>query len=271
MFKELLAPKLVRWGLALLAVIGGYDTVASQAELPTLRDILGMSGALLPWWGWLLILQAILVYALFEYVRRMTFQASTEPHPAIVINTREKEKISDLRSRVKQLEDSKKAPGPELDSIPGVSFTAEEKRQAKDILVDLANLTRERWVPLFDSARWLHGAQDVYVQHLDTLPALQAQAETVAVEMHTFQCQHEHMLSIMGIDMVELGRAASNIVAPIQRYSGRVSALGDGLSDGAIQLLQSLAEPVRDAFAHYDSLISRFQHTITRMRKEIDA
>lgn len=29
----------------------------------------GMTGALLPWWGWLLVLQALFTYALFEYVR----------------------------------------------------------------------------------------------------------------------------------------------------------------------------------------------------------
>lgn len=29
-----------------------------------------MSGSLLPWWGWLLVLQALFVYGLFEYVRR---------------------------------------------------------------------------------------------------------------------------------------------------------------------------------------------------------
>ncbi len=38
-----------------------------------------MSGSLLPWWGWLLILQAIFVYGLFEYVRRQAVSPMTVP------------------------------------------------------------------------------------------------------------------------------------------------------------------------------------------------
>lgn len=51
-------------------MVGVYDTLSGQFELPTLRKLVGMSGELLPWWGWLLLLQAIFVAALFEYVRK---------------------------------------------------------------------------------------------------------------------------------------------------------------------------------------------------------
>jgi len=77
--QSLLAPKIVRAGLILWILFSGYDTVSSQLELPTVRALLGMSGSLLPWWGWLLVLQAILGYALFEYVRRNI--ASPTPAP----------------------------------------------------------------------------------------------------------------------------------------------------------------------------------------------
>lgn len=60
----------MRWCAGPVAVIGVYDTVGGQLELPTLRKLFGMSSNLLPWWGWLLILQAFFVVALFEYVRR---------------------------------------------------------------------------------------------------------------------------------------------------------------------------------------------------------
>lgn len=75
-FGALLKPKLVRVGLAIFAALAAYDTLSSQLELPTVRRWWGMSGSLLPWWGWLLILQAIFVYALFEYVRRLSPAAS---------------------------------------------------------------------------------------------------------------------------------------------------------------------------------------------------
>jgi hypothetical protein len=40
--------------------------------LPTIAEAAGMSGALLPLWGWLFIAMALFVYALFERVRRMS-------------------------------------------------------------------------------------------------------------------------------------------------------------------------------------------------------
>jgi len=78
----LLKPKVVRVGLALFGLLAAYDTLSSQLELPTARRWWGMSGSLLPWWGWLLILQAIFVYALFEYVRRGGQAAARSERPA---------------------------------------------------------------------------------------------------------------------------------------------------------------------------------------------
>ncbi|GGC24404.1 hypothetical protein GCM10011371_10060 [Novosphingobium marinum] len=68
-------------GVALLTYsfggLGVYDAASSQFELPKLGGFVpwvsnNMSGMLLPWWGWLLILQGVAYYALFEYVRTRT-------------------------------------------------------------------------------------------------------------------------------------------------------------------------------------------------------
>lgn len=66
----LLRPKIVRLSLTLLAGIATYDAVSNQFEWPKIPRILGMTGSLLPLWGWLLVAQAILMLALFDYVRR---------------------------------------------------------------------------------------------------------------------------------------------------------------------------------------------------------
>ncbi|MEA3064300.1 MAG: hypothetical protein QOJ27_739 [Sphingomonadales bacterium] len=68
--RALWAPKLVRIALLLVATVAGYDSFSSQFGFPTLGRLLGVSGSLLPWWGWLLVVQGVFVYALFEYVRR---------------------------------------------------------------------------------------------------------------------------------------------------------------------------------------------------------
>ncbi len=63
-------PLTVKIVTGITTAVGAYDTFANQLEFPTLRRLFGMSGALMPWWGWLLVLQAIFVAALFEYIRR---------------------------------------------------------------------------------------------------------------------------------------------------------------------------------------------------------
>jgi|SRR4051812_5609217 hypothetical protein len=68
--KEVLHPWAIRIALGLFSAIGVYDTVSNRFDLPKLGHLLGMSGSLLPWWGWLLVLQFVFVIALFEYIRR---------------------------------------------------------------------------------------------------------------------------------------------------------------------------------------------------------
>jgi hypothetical protein len=69
--KSILKPWHIRIGLGVAAALYFYDALSSQFGLPTLGAVIGMSGALMPWWGWLLVIQAILMLALFEYVRRL--------------------------------------------------------------------------------------------------------------------------------------------------------------------------------------------------------
>lgn len=69
--RELYRPKLVRYASLAIAAVAGYDAASNQFGLPTIRTVWGVSGSLLPWWGWLLALQAVFVYALFDYVRRL--------------------------------------------------------------------------------------------------------------------------------------------------------------------------------------------------------
>ena len=67
--RELLRPPLVKIIGLLWIGLTTWDVLSSQFDWPNLRSVWGMTGSLLPWWGWLLVLQAIFVYALFEYVR----------------------------------------------------------------------------------------------------------------------------------------------------------------------------------------------------------
>lgn len=53
-----------------LAAMAFYQFGCDQFGWPTLPVAWQLTGAKLPWWGWLLILQATLVVALFEFVRR---------------------------------------------------------------------------------------------------------------------------------------------------------------------------------------------------------
>lgn len=92
--KAFLKPKIVKWGGGLAAVLGVWDALSSQFGLPTLREVFGMSGALLPWWGWLLILQAIFIYALFEYVRANVSDLRATPSPSAAEAATERKKLT---------------------------------------------------------------------------------------------------------------------------------------------------------------------------------
>lgn len=70
--------------LGLVAAVGGYDAVSNQFGLPTLRKLLGLSGSLLPWWGWVIALEAVVIYALFEYVQRNAKSESVTLKGAVV-------------------------------------------------------------------------------------------------------------------------------------------------------------------------------------------
>lgn len=78
--RSIFGPLWVRVALPLWVLFSGYDTVSNQFDLPKIPRVVGTTGALFPWWGWLLILQAILIVALFDYVRRnANFPNTTSP------------------------------------------------------------------------------------------------------------------------------------------------------------------------------------------------
>ncbi len=69
--QEFWRPKIVMLGSASIALLAGHDAASNQLGLPKIGELVGNSGTLFfPWWGWLLILQTLFVYELFEFVRR---------------------------------------------------------------------------------------------------------------------------------------------------------------------------------------------------------
>ena len=85
-------PAWVALGLA-FGAIATYDGVANQLGLPNLGNMMGKTGSLLPWWGWLLVIQAIAVAALFDYVRRnvpvaVPQQPAVNPERLVAIETK---------------------------------------------------------------------------------------------------------------------------------------------------------------------------------------
>lgn len=57
---------------------GAYQFLCDQFGFPTIPRAWGMTGATIPWWGWLLIGVVGAVYGLFEYVRRRIPPVATE-------------------------------------------------------------------------------------------------------------------------------------------------------------------------------------------------
>lgn len=68
--KEFFKPLWVKIVVPVVGGVAAYDGISSQFNTPKLGSLLGASGSLLPWWGWLIAFQSIMIVGLFEYVRR---------------------------------------------------------------------------------------------------------------------------------------------------------------------------------------------------------
>jgi hypothetical protein len=70
-------------------VLGGagagiYQFGCDQFSWPKIPALWGMTGVVMPWWGWLVIAQMGFTYGLFEYVRRASIPAPVDgPDPAV--------------------------------------------------------------------------------------------------------------------------------------------------------------------------------------------
>lgn len=142
-FIHLAKPPAIRWSLWVLAVLGGYDLFCNQFGLPTARSLWGMTGSLLPWWGWLLIAHAIGVYALFEYVRRLplgTGGLDSEGSWRVKLD----EHKSILRLEVQQLEVKLKVLADDLDVLKAsVEITVRETSDKFRVLERMLDEQRE--------------------------------------------------------------------------------------------------------------------------------
>jgi hypothetical protein len=79
-------PWWVRIVVPLLAALGAYDLFLSQfipeqwaERVPRLYDIAVMSGGLLPWWGWLLLFQAVILASAIDYMVRKIAELEARP------------------------------------------------------------------------------------------------------------------------------------------------------------------------------------------------
>jgi hypothetical protein len=77
MARKILNRPLVKAAVAAWAVITAYDTLLSQffpedwaKKAPKMRELVSATSGWLPWWAWLLVLAAIIVFASFEYAVR---------------------------------------------------------------------------------------------------------------------------------------------------------------------------------------------------------
>lgn len=112
---DIFRPRIVRWSAAILAALPLYDVFSNQFNFPKLGKVMGVTGNLLPWWGWLLIMQAVFVYALFEYVRQTLPSLSRDISPS-------------LEARIVRLEETKQSEVPFDDSDIKAAQAAFEER-----------------------------------------------------------------------------------------------------------------------------------------------
>lgn len=77
LFQEIWRNRVVRYGTAGLAALAAWDVCTNQFGWPKIPKIWEATVAVLPLWAWLMLLLAMFVYGLFEYVRANVAPLST--------------------------------------------------------------------------------------------------------------------------------------------------------------------------------------------------
>ena len=106
--REILRPWWVRIAFLLTVAIPSYDGISNQFDWPKIPELLGMTGSLLPWWGWLIVILAISVGALFDYVRRNVPIQPQKPISRndiskIHVDKATKEAVQEIQKRIDEL------------------------------------------------------------------------------------------------------------------------------------------------------------------------
>jgi hypothetical protein len=101
---EVFRPKIVRIWSFVVGAVFLYDVLCNQFGLPKLAKLWGMSGDLMPWRGWLTLLQLGITYGLFEMMRSVTVigPQATSTSPASIDLTALEDRIAELEQRDQQ-------------------------------------------------------------------------------------------------------------------------------------------------------------------------
>lgn len=92
--KEVFATWKARLFVGIPMAAGAYQFGCDQLDWPKLPVLWDMTGALFPWWGWVLVAQAGFVFALFEYVRR-NVGIQTPPASSLIDEERVKAMVAE--------------------------------------------------------------------------------------------------------------------------------------------------------------------------------
>ena len=90
---ELLKPWSIRILIFIFAAVELYDAASNQFGWPKIPTLWGMTPNLQPWWAWLL---AIIVYALFEYVRVQSMTTNYASVDSKLVSQNDQEIVPDV-------------------------------------------------------------------------------------------------------------------------------------------------------------------------------
>jgi len=271
-WKEILRPWRSRIAVGLPIAAGAYQFLCDQFDFPKLPALWGMTGVLVPWWGWMLIAILGANYALFEYVRRIA------PNPS---GSSDGGEISRLEQRIARIEERQDG------AVVAAAVGRASNRPPQQI--KLTNAERERVSQsLLGTLDYLEGDFEDYIAPIRALriwpgilrtegpQGVQEKAELALSRLNAFPQTFPDALKRFLGDLKLVGIDPLTIEATAMSFGSSVHSIGsvayamkpDAPNEAAFQLSSNT---FIQAYDQFQQELDKIKQQITETRHKISS
>jgi hypothetical protein len=127
--QEVFRPRVAQIWTFVVSALFLYDVLCNQFGLPNIPKLWGVTGTLMPWWAWVVLLQLGFTYGLFEVMRRVAPQP-----PSALGKVDFADDFAALDGRIAQLEDLYQQLASATDSMSTATGNVSDLKRSIDLV-----------------------------------------------------------------------------------------------------------------------------------------